>query len=79
MEEDVSIPAVMATLIVSKDADEELVYELTKVLFEQTGDLTHAKKDEISAQAAVNGVPTPFHPGAARYFAELGLEVEAGE
>ncbi len=79
MEEDVSIPAVMATLIVDKDMDEELVYQLTKVLFEQTGDLTHAKKEEISAEAAVSGVPTPFHAGAARYFAELGLEVEVGE
>lgn len=79
MTEDAVVPAVMATLIVDKDADADLVYELTKVLFEKTGDLTHAKKAEISAEAAVQGVPTPFHPGAARYFAELGLEVEAGE
>ena len=79
MTEDAVVPAVMATLIVSKDADADLVYELTKVLFEKTGDLTHAKKAEISAEAAVNGVPTPFHPGAARYYAELGLEVEVGE
>ena len=80
MEEDVSIPAVMATLIVDKDMDEELVYQLTKVLFEQTGDLTHAKKEEISAEAAVSGVPTPVPRWrAARYFAELGLEVEVGE
>lgn len=79
MTEDAVVPAVMATLIVSKDADADLVYELTKVLFEKTNDLTHAKKAEISAEAAVNGVPTPFHAGAARYYAELGLEVVAGE
>ena len=79
MTEDAVVPAVMATLIVSKDLDADLVYDLTKVLFEKTNDLTHAKKAEISAEAAVNGVPTPFHPGAARYYAELGLEVLVGE
>ena len=79
MTEDAVVPAVMATLIVDKDADADLVYELTKVLFEQTNDLTHAKKAEISAAAAVNGVPTPFHAGAARYYAEQGLEVVVGE
>ena len=77
--EDSTVPAVMATLIVSRDLDEDLVYQLTSVLFEKTDELTHAKKAEISAEAAVQGVPTPFHPGAARYFAELGLEVEVGE
>lgn len=79
MTEDAVVASIMATLIVSKDADADLVYELTKVLFEKTDDLTHAKKAEISAEAAVTGVPTPFHPGAARYYAELGLEVPAGE
>lgn len=79
MTEDAVVPAVQATLIVSKDADADLVYELTKVLFEKTNDLTHAKKAELSAENAVLGVPTPFHPGAARYYAELNLEVEVGE
>lgn len=79
MTEDTVVPSIMATLIVAKDADEELVYELTKVLFEKTNELTHAKKSEISAEAAVLGVPTPFHAGAARYYAEVGLTVEVGE
>lgn len=79
MTEDAVVPAVMATLIVSKDADADLVYDLTKVLFEKTADLTHAKKSEISAETAVTGVPTPFHAGAARYYAELGYTVEVGE
>ena len=73
MTEDVTVPAVSAVLICKKDLGEDLVYQLTKVLFEKTGDLTHAKKELISAESAVKGVPVPFHPGAEKYFSELGL------
>lgn len=73
MAADVTVPAVSAVLICKKDLGEELVYQLTKVLFEKTDSLTHAKKAMISAESAVKGVPVPFHPGAERYFTELGL------
>lgn len=74
MTEDTVIPAISATLIVDKDLDEELVYQMTKVLFEKTDDLTHAKKAEVSVESGVQGVPEniPFHPGAERYFQEVG-------
>ena len=48
---------------------------MTKVLYENTSELTHAKKSEISAAVGVTGIPTPFHAGAAKYFAEKGIEV----
>ena len=73
MEADVTVPAVNAVLICSKALDEELVYNLTKVLYENTAELSHAKKSEISAEYAVTGIPVPFHPGAEKYFKELGL------
>ena len=73
MKEDVTVPAVSAVLICKKELNEDLVYQLTKVLFEKKDDLTHAKKALISAESAVKGVPVPFHPGAERYFTELGL------
>jgi TRAP transporter TAXI family solute receptor len=73
MAEDVTVPAVGAVLICATDLDEEIVYQLTKVLYEQTDSLSHAKKTSISAEAAVQGVPVPFHPGAQRYFTEIGL------
>lgn len=79
LEEDASIPAISATLIVSKDMDEELAYNLTKVLFEKTSEMNHAKKAEIQISTATNGVMIPFHPGAAKYLAEQGVEVTAGE
>ena len=79
MDEDVVVPAITALLIVSKDADEELVYQMTKTLFECNDQIGHAKGAELSVETAVQGVPVPFHPGAARYFSECGYEVEVGE
>lgn len=73
MTEDVTVPAVGAVLICSKDLSEDLVYNLTKVLYEDTAELSHAKKAEISAENAVKGIPVPFHPGAEKYFKEKGL------
>ena len=73
MTEDVTVPAVGAVLICSKDLSEDLVYNLTKVLYEDTAELSHAKKAEISAENAVKGIPVPFHPGAEKYFKEKCL------
>ncbi len=71
--EDVIVPAVSAVLIARNDVDEEIVYQLTKTLFECTEELSHAKKAVISAEYAITGIPVPFHPGAERYFTEIGL------
>lgn len=73
MAEDVTVPAVGAVLICSKDLSEDLVYSLTSTLYEDTAELSHAKKAEISAESAVKGIPVPFHPGAEKYFKEKGL------
>ena len=31
---------------------------------------------DISLEGALNGVTTPVHPGAARYYEEMGIEVD---
>lgn len=73
MDADVTVPAVSAVLICAKDLDEELVYSLAKTLYESKDELSHAKKNEISAEYGVSGIPVPFHAGAERYFKEIGL------
>lgn len=73
MDSDLVIPSTNAVLICAKDLDEELVYNLTKTLFEKTAELTHAKGAVINAAYAVEGSPVEFHPGAARYYKEIGL------
>lgn len=73
MKEAVTVPSMNAVLICLKELPEELVYQMAKVLFENKDEMTHAKKEFISAQYAVSGIPVPFHPGAERYFKEIGL------
>ena len=73
MDADVTVPAVSAVLICAKTLEDDLVYNLCKVLYGDTASLSHAKKSEISAENAVKGIPVPFHPGAEKYFTELGL------
>ena len=77
-ESDTAALAIKATLAVSSKLDEEIVYEMTKALFENLDELAqgHAKGKEVSAEKAVTGVSVPFHPGAKKYFKEIGLNVD---
>ena len=75
-DDDTPALAIKATLAVNSKLDEQTVYEMTKALFENLNELAtaHAKGKEVSAKAAVTGVSVPFHPGAKKYFKEIGLE-----
>ncbi|MHC1742199.1 MAG: TAXI family TRAP transporter solute-binding subunit [Syntrophobacteraceae bacterium] len=73
--EAVSTVAVNAVLIVNSEIKDDVVYNLTKALFDNQAELAaaHAKGKELSAENAVKGVSIPFHPGAEKYFKEKGL------
>ncbi len=75
--EDVTTVTVKATLIVNADASEEDVYKLTAAIFDNIDAITgeHAKGAELSIENATSGMTAPFHAGAAKYFAEKGVEV----
>lgn len=51
------------------------MYRLTKSLFESKTQIedAHIKGSELSPVYAVEGVSVPFHPGAAKYFKEIGV------
>ncbi len=68
---------VKATLIVSADASEDDVYNLTKAIFDNIEDIKvkHAKGAELSLENATEGLTVPFHAGAAKYFKEKEIEV----
>ena len=75
MDADVLTVSVKATLIVSPDLDEETVYQMTKVLFENKDAITtaHSKGAELDPASAVQGISVvPLHPGAERYYKEVG-------
>ncbi|MDF2839289.1 MAG: transporter solute receptor, family [Clostridia bacterium] len=71
---DVKTVAVKATLIVGAEVSEKVVYDLTKALFENQPELAtgHAKGKELNLTDAVQGISVPFHPGAEKYYKEVG-------
>ena len=75
---DVETVTVKATLIVSATATEEDVYKLTAAIFDNAEAITaeNAKGAELSIENATSGMTAPFHAGAAKYFAEKGVQVE---
>lgn len=75
--EDILTVTVKATLIVSADASEDDVYELTKAIFDNAAAIAteNGKGAELSVENATSGMVTPFHAGAAKYFAEKGVTV----
>jgi TRAP transporter TAXI family solute receptor len=75
VDQDVKTVAVAATYIVSDKLSEDVVYNMTKAIFENAGEIAkaHGKGAELNAQYAVAGVSIPFHPGAEKYFKEIGV------
>ncbi|WP_185984317.1 TAXI family TRAP transporter solute-binding subunit [Aureimonas mangrovi] len=76
---DVQTLAVGAQWVTSADQSEDLVYEITKAVWNDSTrallDAGHAKGKEIVLEHALDGVGVPLHPGAARYYEEAGLEI----
>jgi len=73
---DVTAAAVMAMLVVPEALDEELAYNLTKQLFEKRQVIidTHARGNDIKLETALAGMPIDLHPGAQRYYDEMGIK-----
>jgi uncharacterized protein len=69
--------AVVNYLVTHEGMKEETVYQMTKAIFENLGDLAaaHAAGRAIKLESALDGMPIPLHPGAARYLKEKGLKV----
>jgi TRAP transporter TAXI family solute receptor len=68
--------AVQAMLVVRDDLSEDVVYDITKAIFENLDKVTHAKAKLIKAENALNGVGIDVHPGAQKYFDEKGITAE---
>lgn len=72
---DVKTVAVMATLVVGSEVDEQVVYDLTKTLYENQEEFgnAHAKGKLLDINTAAEGISIPFHPGAEKYLKEKGV------
>ena len=73
--EAVTTLAVTNILVTSADVDEELVYQMTKQMFEHLDQLqaAHPAAKAIDPKTAAKDLPVKLHPGAERYYKEAGL------
>lgn len=69
--------AVGAQWFTSAKEDEELIYNITKALWNEQSrkllDVGHAKGRTITTETALSGVGVPLHAGAERFYKEVGL------
>ncbi|MDT8326725.1 MAG: TAXI family TRAP transporter solute-binding subunit [Roseovarius sp.] len=77
---DVDTLAVSGMLITNANQPEELIYEITKALWSPTArkllDNGHPKGKAITVETALDGVEgigVPLHPGAEKYYREIGM------
>lgn len=74
-DEDVLTVATSTLLIVNEDVSEELVYQATKALFENVDVLANSQEiaNEIQLENGPNVSGIKLHPGAERYYKEMGI------
>jgi hypothetical protein len=69
--------SVGAQWVVGAEVDEELIYGITSALWHDNArkllDNGHAKGRAITPETALDGIGIPLHPGAERYYREMGL------
>ncbi|MBT9246463.1 TAXI family TRAP transporter solute-binding subunit (plasmid) [Gemmobacter fulvus] len=71
---DVATVAVGNYLVTSEDVPEEVVYQMTRLIFENLDVLkaAHSAGADISLDKAAKNPPVPLHPGAERFYREQG-------
>ena len=74
--EDVTTVAVAAVVIAKNDVSDAAIYNFVSAIFDNINDIGHAKKSELSLEFASSMTGVPYHPGAAKYFAEHDITVE---
>jgi uncharacterized protein len=70
-----------ALWVVAEDLDEELVYRMTQAVYGTAGlaamNAATPVAREMGVATAIRNVAFPLHPGAARYWQEMGVQLPA--
>ena len=74
---DTTTVAVGAVILARDDVAEQDIYNFVADIFDNAESLvtSHAKYSELSLEYGASITSVPYHPGAAKYFAEKGFEV----
>lgn len=75
LEKDVKTFAVPVIFVTTEDMDPNLVYLITKTMFEKKPELEaiHKEAKKLNLKSAISVAGVPYHPGAIRYYKEQGV------
>ncbi len=75
VDEDIMTIAIPALLVTDANLEDDIVYEITKAMFENLESLTamHERGRDVNIEQAMEGMSIPLHPGAERYLEEQGV------
>lgn len=75
VDKDLPSPGFLQQLIVDAGLSDELVYRITKLWWEKIKDIHEVAPglDQANVKMAMEHATIPFHPGAIRYYKEIGV------
>jgi len=75
LDQDVNTVSAYAVLVANTDTvDNDLAYQLAKVMIENANENTHDQAKHMTKENALNGLGNlPIHPGAEKYYKEIGI------
>ncbi len=76
-EQEISTIAQPNFMAVRNDIDDETVYLIVKTIYQNLPFLhiIHSATKAMALEMAIDGLPVPLHPGAARFYREQGIEI----
>lgn len=75
VDEDIPTAGSKVMLGVKEGLPEDVVYNITKTIFEQKDEIVkvHKAGESINLEKATDGISIPIHPGAEKYYKEKGV------
>lgn len=75
--DDITVLGIPNVLTVSSEMSDDLAYALTKAMFENIAELqaVHPAANETTVEFTMSATPVPLHPGALRYYDEIGADI----
>jgi uncharacterized protein len=77
IDEDITVLGIPNVLAVSSEMPDDVAYAITRAMFENIADLqaVHPAANETTVEFTMSATPVPLHPGAIRYYEEIGAEI----
>ncbi|NBV61779.1 MAG: TAXI family TRAP transporter solute-binding subunit [Rhodobacteraceae bacterium] len=74
---DIAVLGIPNVLTVSSEMPDDLAYSLTKAMFENIADMqaVYPAANQTTVEFTLAATPVPLHPGAIRYFDEIGKTI----